>query len=57
MELNKHNSMKGRNLKDFIRLPWNTSDGRYTYADKSGNIYFLKPENKQKLQAPTFVRS
>lgn len=57
MELNKHNSMKGRNLKDFIRLPWNTSDGRYTYSDKSGNIYFLKPENKQKLQAPTFVRS
>jgi hypothetical protein len=57
MELNKHNSMKGRNLKDFVRLPWNTSDGRYTYADKSGNIYFLKPENKQKLQAPTFVRS
>jgi hypothetical protein len=38
--------MKGRNLQNFVRLPWQI-DGRYTYADKSGNIYFLKPQNKK----------
>ena len=56
-ELSKHESLKGKRLQDFIRLPWQTSDGRYTYADKSGNIYFLKPQNQAKLAAPTFQRS
>ena len=56
-ELGKHNSMKGRKLQDFIRLPWQTSDGRYTYADKSGNIYFLKPQNKKQLQQQSFTKS
>jgi len=37
--------MKGRRLQDFRRLPWQTSDGRYTYADNKGNLYFLKPRN------------
>ena len=56
-ELSKHNSMKGRRLQDFVRLPWQTSDGRYTYADKSGNIYFLKPQNKKQLQQQAFTKS
>lgn len=56
-ELSKHENLKGKRLQDFIRLPWQTSDGRYTYADKSGNIYFLKPQNQTKLAAPTFQRS
>ena len=56
-ELSKHNTMKGRNLQDFVRLPWQTSDGRYTYADKSGNIYFLKPQNKKQLQQQAFTKS
>lgn len=56
-ELSKHESLKGKRLQDFVRLPWQTSDGRYTYADKSGNIYFLKPQNQAKLAAPTFQRS
>ncbi len=55
-ELSKHNSMKGRILQDFVRLPWQT-DGRYIYADKSGNIYFLKPQNKKQLQQQTFTKS
>ena len=50
--------LKGRRLQDFVRLPYQTSDGRYTYADKSGNIYFLKPKNQAKLTtAPTFDKN
>lgn len=56
-ELSRHENLKGKKLQDFIRLPWQTSDGRYTYADKSGNIYFLKPQNQAKLAATTFQKS
>lgn len=35
--------------QDVIRLPWTTKNGRYVYADKSGNVYFLKPNNQVKF--------
>lgn len=57
-ELGTHSKiLKSTNKDDFIRLPWQTQEGRYIYADKSGNIYFLKPANKQKYANPKFVRS
>lgn len=57
-ELGTHSKiLKSTNKDDFIRLPWQTQEGRYVYADKSGNVYFLKPANKQKYAAPKFVRS
>lgn len=57
VELQVHENMKGRRLQDFRRLPWNTSDGRNTYIDKSGNLYFLKPRNQKQLQQKQFTRS
>lgn len=57
VELQAHTSMKGRRLQDFRRLPWQTSDGRYTYADNKGNLYFLKPRNQKQLQQKPFTRS
>ncbi|MEE3344005.1 MAG: hypothetical protein VZS44_07945 [Bacilli bacterium] len=44
-ELKKFKSFGVSNINDMVRLPWNTSDGRHTYADNKGNIYFLKPTN------------
>jgi len=43
--------------ENFVRLPWTTSDGRYTYADNQGNVYFLKPANHKKFNAPAINRS
>lgn len=43
-----------QNQNDYIRLPWQTSDGRYTFADNQGNIFFVKTSGHQKL---TFNRS
>ncbi len=57
VELQVHENMKGRRLQDFRRLPWQTSDGRNTYIDKSGNLYFLKPRNQKQLQQKPFTRS
>jgi hypothetical protein len=44
-ELKKFQSFGENNIKNMVRLPWQTSDGRYTYADSKGNVYFLKPTN------------
>ena len=49
-------SLSSVNRGNFIRLPWQTQDGRYTYADNKGNLYFLKPNNGQKFSAPS-IRS
>lgn len=57
VELQVHGSMKGRRLQDFRRLPWQTSDGRNTYVDNKGNLYFLKPRNQKQLQQKPFTRS
>ena len=57
VELQIHGSMKGRRLQDFRRLPWQTSDGRNTYVDNKGNLYFLKPRNQKQLQQKPFTRS
>ena len=52
-ELSVHNKLLGsQNRAGFVRLPWQTSDGRYTFADDKGNVYFLKPRNQQKLASP-----
>lgn len=51
-ELSKFKNLGSTNRKGFIRLPWQLADGRYTYADDKGNVYFLRPQNKQKLQGP-----
>lgn len=56
-ELLTHNNLGSQNKNDFIRLPWQTPDGRYTYADNQGNIYYMKPSNKQKFNAPAINRS
>lgn len=56
-ELNTHNSLKSTNRAGFVRLPWQTPEGRYTYADDKGNLYFLKPANHQKFNAPAIQRS
>ena len=56
-ELQTHKNLASQNKNDYIRLPWQTSDGKYTYADNQGNIYFMKPSNKQKLEGPKFTRS
>lgn len=48
-ELNKYHNLQSKNRNGFVRLPWQTSDGRYTFADDKGNVYFLKPQNQQKL--------
>lgn len=54
----QHSDFVGDNNKNnFIRLPWQTSDGRYTFADNKGNIYFLKPSNQQKFAAPIVNRN
>lgn len=46
------NSLSSVNRGNFVRLPWQTHDGRYTYVDNKGNLYFLKPNNGQKFSAP-----
>lgn len=56
-ELNLHKNLGSTNRAGYVRLPWQTSDGRYTYADDKGNIYFLKPQNKAKIAGPAFNRS
>lgn len=33
------------NKNNFIRLPWQTSDGKYVFADNKGTLYFLRPGN------------
>lgn len=57
VELSTHKNLGSTDRSKFVRLPWQTSDGRYTYADDQGNVYFLKPSNKAKIAAPTFQRS
>lgn len=57
-ELRTHtNSLSSIIRENFVRLPWTTSDGRYTYADNQGNVYFLKPANHKKFNAPAINRS
>lgn len=56
-ELNLHKNLGSTNRVGYVRLPWQTSDGRYTYADDKGNVYFLKPQNKAKIAGPAFNRS
>ena len=56
-ELKKFQSFGESNIKNMVRLPWQTSDGRYTYADSKGNVYFLKPTNQKKFNAPAINRS
>ena len=56
-ELSKFKNLGSTNRNGFIRLPWQLADGRYTYADDKGNVYFLRPQNKQKLQGPTVDRN
>lgn len=56
-ELKKFQSFGENNIKNMVRLPWQTSDGRYTYADNKGNVYFLKPTNQKKFNAPAVNRS
>lgn len=56
-ELSKFKNLGSTNRNGFIRLPWQLADGRYTYADDKGNVYFLKPQNKQKLQGPAVDRN
>ena len=55
-ELQTHKNLSSQNRNDYVRLPWQT-DGRYIYADNQGNIYYMKPSNKQKIEGPKFVRS
>ena len=55
-ELQTHKNLSSQNINDYVRLPWQT-DGRYIYADNQGNIYYMKPSNKQKIEGPKFVRS
>lgn len=52
---NKH--LASQNQQDYVRLPWQMSDGRYTYADNKGNLYFLKPANQKKFANPTVNRN
>lgn len=56
-ELSSHKNLGSTNRAGYVRLPWQTSDGRYTYADDKGNIYFLKPKNQTKIAGPAFNRS
>lgn len=56
-ELKKFQSFGENNIKNMVRLPWQTSNGRYTYADSKGNVYFLKPTNQKKFNAPAINRS
>lgn len=56
-ELSSHKNLGSTNRAGYVRLPWQTSDGRYTYADDKGNIYFLKPKNQAKINGPAFNRS
>lgn len=56
-ELSIHKNLGSQNRAGFIRLPWQTSDGRYTFADDKGNLYFLKPTKQQKLGNVPVVRS
>ena len=56
-ELKKFQSFGENNIKNMVRLPWQTSDGRYTYADSKGNVYFLRPTNQKKFNAPAINRS
>ena len=37
-----------QNQNDYIRLPWQI-DGRYTFADNQGNIFFVKTSGHQKI--------
>ena len=56
-ELKKFQSFGENNINNMVRLPWQTSNGRYTYADSKGNVYFLKPTNQKKFNAPAINRS
>lgn len=56
-ELSAHKNLGSQNRAGFVRLPWQTSDGRYTFADDKGNLYFLKPKNQQKLASVPITRS
>ena len=57
-ELRTHtNHLSSVTKENFVRLPWKTSDGRITYADNQGNLYFLKPANHKQIAGPKFTRS
>ena len=57
-ELRTHtNHLSSVTRENFVRLPWKTSDGRITYADNQGNLYFLKPANRKQIAGPKFTRS
>lgn len=57
-ELRTHtNHLSSVTRENFVRLPWKTSDGRITYADNQGNLYFLKPANRKQIADPKFTRS
>ena len=56
-ELSAHKNVVSKNINDYIKLPWQTSDGRNIYADNKGNIYYLKPANHKKLQSLQLDRS
>ena len=44
------------NKNNFIRLPWQTSDGKYVFADNKGTLYFLRPGNQKKFAGITVNR-
>ena len=56
-ELKLHKNLNSQNINDYMRLPWQTSDGRNIYADNKGSIYYLKPKNHRQLQTLQLDRS
>lgn len=56
-ELLTHKNINSQNINDYIRLPWQTSDGRNIYADNKGSIYYVKPKDHKKLNPLKLDRS
>ena len=56
-ELLTHKNLNSQNINDYIRLPWQTSDGRNIYADNKGSIYYVKPKDNKKLNPLKLDRS
>lgn len=56
-ELLTHKNLNSQNINDYIRLPWQTSDGRNIYADNKGSIYYVKPKDHKKLNPLKLDRS
>lgn len=56
-ELKIHKNINSQNINDYIRLPWQTSDGRNIYADNKGAVYYLKPRGHKKLASLKLDRS